>query len=416
MDEARRRIVHLDVPDFCTVLEESRNPEWKQRPLVLTGSGTRAVIQGVNTVARTEGLREGMPLEHARRLCRRLHAIAPDGLWYRQCHQSVLELLNRFSPQVEGPIPGRYFVDVTGTECLWGAADDLACRLEKELKHRTGLEGRVGLAANKLISQVAAHSVACGDLCRIFPGGEPSFLVPLPVTSLPGVGAVTASRLSEFNISKVGQLAAIPPGHLSVIFGKSAVRLAEFARGIDTTPVVPFHEVPRLTLVRNLDRWEIDRERLEGVLFQEVENAAWLLRVHNRRPRRISLEVRYVDGSSARHALGLPGRVLFMDRPLFHLVRPLLARSMERRVAIRRLVLECSDFEQPFYQMPLFPWEDPSRKRGMALQMAVDRIRRRFGRNAVSWGRTVPVDALSRNPEDFPGSDKPFVSVFSSEC
>jgi DNA polymerase-4 len=385
-----RHIAHLAIPDFYGALEEARHPELRGRPLALAEPGGRAVIQGVNAGARREGIHAGMPLAQARRSCRRLQVLAPDLRFYRRCSKHILEGLGRFSPLVEGTLWGHYFVDLTGTERLWGPSRDSACRLERELATREGMHACVGLAANKLVSQVAARCVPPGDLCDIFPGGEPAFLAPLPLTFLPGVGTVTVSRLVDLNIQRVGELAGIPRGLLVSVFGRAASRLLRLARGIDPAPVVPFRDAPRLSLVRDLDREEIRSAKLSAILWQLVEEAGWVLRRHQRYPGEFSLEMRYADGVTAHHREPLAPAIPPLDRPLFQAVGPALVRLTRRRVAVRRLVLEFSQFISPLRQMSLFPWEEVAVERESKLQQALDGMRRRFGRRAISWGRAAP--------------------------
>jgi DNA polymerase-4 len=382
-------IAHLDIPDFYATLEELRRPELKKRPLTLSEGGPRAVIQGVNSLARSEGLREGMVLGQARRLCRRLTALPPDLRFYREQHRQVIEELGRFSPLVEGTFPGRYFVDLTGTKRLWGPGTDAACRVERHLADRRALVARVGLGGNKLVSQVAASCIPPGDLGFVFPGGEQSFLAPLPVTSLPGVGLKTSSKLYDFNIQQVGQLAELPVETLAGVFGKTGNRLLRLARGIDPTPVIPFQYVPRLSFTRHLGRDEIDRERLEAELFAQAEEVGWALRTHNRTPARFTLEVRYADGVTAQAQRPLSPITTHVDTRLFLAFLQTYRKLVQRRVAIHRMVVELSDFSMPLRQMSLFPWEEVSSQDDLRLQDALDRIRRQFGRGAIAWGRTV---------------------------
>jgi DNA polymerase IV len=384
-----RHIAHLEIPDFYAALEELRRPELKERPLALSEQGPRAVVVGVNGIARSEGIREGMPFELARRMCRRLLALPPDLGFYREQHGDIVQELDRFSPLVEGTFPGRYFVDLTGTRRLWGPDTDVSCRMERELETQRGLSARVGLASNKLVSQVAASCVAPGDLSCIYPGWETSFLAPLPVVSLPGIGPKTASRLADFNIQQIGQLAVLSPEALSGVFGKTGLRLLKIARGIDITPVLPFQRVPRLNVVRNLDRDEIDRERLEGILFQQAEEAGWLLRTHNRYPGRFALEVRYADGNTVRSQQALSPITTQVDYRLFRAMRAAFDRTVKRRIAIRRIVLELSDFSMPLRQMSFFAWEEASLHSEKKLQEALDAIRLRFGRTIIQWGKAT---------------------------
>jgi len=260
--------------------------------------------------------------------------------------------------------------------------------MNRQLAAKERLEARIGLAANKLISQVAARCLPPGDLSCIFPGGETVFLAPLPVTALPGVGSKTSSRLLDFNIETIGQLAAISAGILAGVFGRMGSRLQQLAQGLDTTPVLPFRKIPQLSVVRTLGRDEIDRERLEALLFQQVEEAGWLLRRHNRYPGQLALEIRYADGVTVRHQHPLSPITAQVDQRLFRMARPAFDRLFRRRIAIRRLVLELSNFAMPARQLSLFPWEEATLVEDQKIQHAIDAIRHRFGRQAIVWGKT----------------------------
>jgi DNA polymerase IV len=387
--ERIRHIAHLNIRDFNASLEELRHPEFRKGPLVLAETRERAVIQGINAIARREGLREGMPVSQARRLCRRIRTIPLDLGFYREQHERLVQRFNHFSPLVEGPFLGRYFVDLTGTRRLWGAPPDVACRMERQLMMEVGLHARVGLAPNKLVSQVASSCIHPGDLSCIFPGWETAFLAPLPVTSLPGVGSKTAQHLADLNISRIGQLASLPAGALAGVFGKLGLRLLRIARGIDPAPVVPFQRIPRMNLVRHLDRDEIDRDRLEGILFEQVEEAGWELRCYNRYPGKLAVEIRYADGGAARLERALDPITAQIDQKLFQTARPIFRQVFQRRVAVRCLVLELSDFSMPGRQLALFPWEEAGFNGEQKLQQALDALRRRFGRRTVVWGRAL---------------------------
>ena len=384
-----RNIAYLGIPDFFTAAEELRRPELKRRPLVLAQSGERAVIQGVNSNARKEGIQEGMPLCRARRLCRRIHVMPPDFYHYREKHRDIVRELGFFSPLAEGSHPGSYFIDITGTRRLWGPEPDLACRMEKELYGKMGLRARIGLASNKLVSQVAANCIDPGDLGFIFPGKEESFLAPLPVNFLPGVGEVTASKLSDFNVLEIGKLASLPLDMLAAVFGRSAERLLKIAKGLDSSPVLPAQQAPRVSVTKILDRDEIDNGRLESVLFQLVEEAGWDLRRYNRCPGTFRLEIRYADGVSVdiRRRI-FPGSVQ-ADRLFFRSVLPVFYQLFRRRMAVRRLVLEFSDLRMPFSQLSIFTWEQKTSSKDCNLQKVLDSIRMKFGKGIIAWGRVA---------------------------
>jgi DNA polymerase IV len=382
-----RQIVHLSLPDFCTRLEEIRQPKLGRRPLSLAHSRVGAIIHGVNESARSEGIREGMPLSHAKRLCRRLESLPPDLPFYRGQHDRLLHDLDRFSPLIEGISLGSYFLDLTGTRRLFGPPPDAAARIASEVAARVALPPRIGLASNKLVSQVAAGCMPKGNLSFILSGWETSFLYPLPVTALPGVGEKTSARLGDFNIQKIGQLAAISVEALFQVFGKGGGRLSKMAQGIDPSPVVPLEKTSRLSLARNLARGEVDLELLQAVLLDLVEDAGCSLRASNRYPERFSLEVYYADGASGRVRQSLPPHAAHLDRRLFDALSRGLDQLVRRRVAIQRLTVDFTGFAVPIRQLSLFPWEDSALERDRHVQDALNEIRLRFGRQSILWGR-----------------------------
>ncbi len=390
-----RNIIHLGIPDFYAALEEQRRPELKKRPLVLAEPGARSVIQGVNRIARNEGIDEGMSLNQAHRLCRRIQVIPSDYYYYREKHQEIIGDFGRFSPLVEGSHPGGCFIDITGTRRLWGPEPDIACRIEKEMAGKWGLHARIGLAANKLVSQVAANCIPPGDLSFIFPGSEESFLSPLPVDLLPGVGRVTTSRLHGFNIQLISQLASFPREMLAGVFGRTADRLLRMAKGIDPAPVLALQQTQRLLLAKIMDRDEIDAERLEAVLFQQIEEAGWNLRRSNRCPGNFRLEIRYADGVSAEARRRIWPGAAHADRLLFRMILPVFHQLFQRRIALRRIILEFSDLVIPFRQLSLFPWEKHSSPEEENLQSILDSIRNRFGKKIITWGKTARLEKLN---------------------
>ncbi len=381
-----RNIVHIGISNFCAAVEELRRPELKKRPLVLAEPGDRSVIQGVNGIARKEGLFEGMPLSRARRICRRIQVVPSDYYYYRERHREIVREFARFSPLVEGTSPGGYFIDITGTRRLWGPGPDTACLMEKEIAGQMGLHAHIGLASNKLVSQVAANCADAGDLSFIFPGNEEPFLAPLPLHLLPGVGQVTLSRLAGFNVQKIGQLASFSLDMLSGVFGGTAGRLLKISRGIDPAPVLPSRKTKRFSLAKVLDRDEIDLDLLESILFRQIEEAGWGLRRHNRRPGQLRLEIRYADGMSVEARKKLPPQVVESDRLLFRSILPLFHKLFCRRVAIRRIILEFSDLAMPLGQLSFFTWEKDPRQKDRILQTALDGIREKFGKQIISWG------------------------------
>jgi DNA polymerase-4 len=310
-----------------------------------------------------------------------------DSYHYRAKHLEIVRQFESCSPLVEGGLPGSCFIDISGTGRLFGPGPDLACRMERDLWEKIGLRARIGLASNKLVSQVAARCTDPGHLRFIFAGGEEPFLSPLPVDYLPGIGETTASKLAGFNILRIGQLASFPLDVLSAVFGRSAERLLRIAKGVDTSAVFVTKEVPRISVAKILKRDEIDPQRLESALFEQVEEAGWELRLHNRRPGVVRLEIRYADGVWEDTKRRLSPWDVVSDRSLFQSVLPALRRIFRRRVAVRRLIMEFSELAMSGRQLPLFTWENNRGSKERDLQEALDSMRKKFGKTIISWAR-----------------------------
>ena len=156
---------------------------------------------------------------------------------------------------------------------------------------------------------------------------------------------------------------------------------------MDPAPVLPTHQVPRVCITKILDRDEIDQERLESVLFQQVEEAGWNLRRHNRCPGNFRLEILYADGMSVETRRRIFSGSFQSDRFLFRSILTAFYQLFQRRVAVRRLVLEFSDLVMPFTQLSLFTWEKKTSSKERNLQKVLDAIRMKFGKRIIAWGK-----------------------------
>jgi DNA polymerase-4 len=253
------------------------------------------------------------------------------------------------------------------------------------------LDAAVGLASNKLVSRVASRVVKVRELCDVFPGLESSFLAPLAVNVLPGVGEVTTARLlAELNLQTVGELALISPGLLGAVFGPAGQRLRSMALGEDFSPVVTPRALPTLREEVQLPEDNNRRYRLLGFLYGLVESLGYRLRFQNCCPGELALAATYADGvqARAREQLVATGCEFQLDSVLYKAALRLFDRAVQRRLRIRRLALSVTNLQPPFGQLALFPWDDPGRHRETRLLQAVDEIRQRHGNGAVYYGRT----------------------------
>jgi DNA polymerase-4 len=387
-----REILHIDVRDFCIALERQRQPNLRDWPMVIAPGQGRTVVQAVSPEARQEGIQPGMVVARARRRCRRLTILPPDFSFYQQIQEKVITSLGMFSPLVEPVGWGHFFIDITGTRRLWGTLLDTADRMRRLVTRDFQLNAAVGLASNKLVSRVAARVIRIQELCDVFPGVESSFLAPLRVSLLPGVGEVTTNRLlAELNLQTAGELAHISPILLSQIFGAAGQRLRSMALGEDPSPVVTPKSVPVLREEVQLPEDENHRHRLLGYLYGLVEALGHRLRSQNRCPGELVLTATYADGvqARARERLAVAGCEFQLDSFLYQATLRLFTRAVQRRIRLRRLSLNVAHLQTPFDQLALFPWDDPGQGKEIKLLRAIDQIRQRYGNGAIHYGRTA---------------------------
>ena len=386
-----RSIIHLNVADFAVAVERTLDRRLQGRPVVIAPEGAaRAAVYDMSEEAYRCGVRKGMALRRALRRCRDIRVLPPHPDRYEQAMKDLLRRALPYSPLIEaGEGDGHLFIDVTGTSRLLGPPRDVAWRLRRNVRRDLRLDPVWSLAPNKLVAKVATRLVKPDGECVVAAGAEARFLGPLPLRLVPGIERDELSRFEELNLSRVSQAAGLTLEQLRVPFGRQAMLLYELVRGIDTSPVLPVgRKPPRLTADRDFGTDTNDPQVLQGALYQLVEIHGRKLRRRRRVARRVTVLLDYTDGvRCARQAAVRPASA--SDHRLFSAARRALQTAWTRRVRVRRLRLVCDRLIYPPAQRALFAAEETDEKKQAGLIEAVDTIRRRFGNEAVRFGRTL---------------------------
>ncbi|HET8948455.1 MAG TPA: DNA polymerase IV [Candidatus Polarisedimenticolia bacterium] len=379
-----RSVLCIDVPAFPVAVARVVEPGLRGRPVAVAPEGSaRALIVAASDEALREGVRAGMSVAAASRRCPGLILRPTDEALYRRAAAAVYGLLGGYTPLVEPSSLGRAYLDLTGTGRLFGYAPDAAARIRREIADRLRLRATVGVAVNKLVSRVAARVIRPDGLYDVFPGSEAVFLAPLPVLLLPGAAAVSKEvRFADLGIARVGDLVALTPAQARLAFGQSGERLRRQAQGLDETPVRPPSLQPSLDEEETLAEPTNASADLERVLFTLCERAGERLRRARAATCRLRVSLRHVDDVLVHDEAPLTSPAA-ADLVLFLAAAPLFNRARARRVAVRWIALRCLDLVRGERQMGLF---GPA-ARAEPLSEAMDRLRGRFGREAVAWGR-----------------------------
>jgi DNA polymerase-4 len=386
-----RSIIHLNIADFAVAVERAVDSRLKDRPVIIApGGAARAAVYDMSEEAYRMGIRKGMALRRAVRLCTDAKILPPHPDRYEHAMRSLLRQTLAYSPLIEtGEADGHLFVDVSGTTRLFGLPVDVAWRLRRQVRKELGLDPIWSVAPNKLVAKVATRLVKPDGEYVVGAGEEKSFLAPLPLILMPGIERDDLARLREFNLTQVSQITALGLEQLQVPFGVRARFLYETARGIDPSPVLPVgQKPPKVIADHEFGTDTNDIFTLESVLYSLVEQLGDKLRRRRRAARRIAVILDYSDGMRcARQLAARPATA--NDLTLFKLARRTLMLAWSRRVRIRHMRLICDRLTFPPAQLELFAAEQKQTQKRDNFVIAIDRIRRRFGNDAIQMGRVL---------------------------
>jgi DNA polymerase-4 len=384
------QIIHLDVPDFRVAVEEVRNPRLRHRPVaVALVSDTRSLIFSASEQARQNGIFSGMPLHKAYKNCSDLIVLPPNEDLYVRATHAMIKVFNEFSPVIEPRRYGHGYLDMTGNR-LFGPTVNAAFKAQREILHRLNLRAFAGVASNKLVSKVASSVAATRNnydaLCHVAPGEEEIFLSPLSIWHLPGVTRKVRARLFELNIKIIKELADISPHHLEMALGRTGLLLHQRAHGIDNSPVQPIKRAPEIIEQEKLAQDSNDVDLLRAAVFRLLARAVRKLRHINQQTTQLSLDAQYSDFKDAR----VHKRVHATDseNDLLSDVDELFERLFARRIRVRKLGLGLGALVPVPSQLSLFD-EHNQHPKIEALNKAMDKIRDKYGDNAVFYGRAA---------------------------
>src|SRR3984893_4086518 len=234
-----RKIIHVDMDAFYASVEPRDDPELRRKPVIVAWKGNRSVVCAASYEARAFGVRSAMPAVRAQRLCPDGVFVPPDFPRYRAVSKNVHEIFKRHTALIEPLSLDEAYLDVTENKTGLPTATLVARTIREQNRQELSLTASAGVAPNKFLAKLASDWRKPDGLFVIQPEDIDSFLLPLSVGRLPGVGKVTGEKLANLAIKTVGELRGLELSALEDKFGRYGVRLHELARGIDENPGVP---------------------------------------------------------------------------------------------------------------------------------------------------------------------------------
>ncbi len=378
---AYRAIAHLDLDAFYASVEENLDPSLREKP-VIVGGGERGVVSTANYIARRYGVHSAMPMRTARRLCPQAVVLPGNHRLYAAYSRRFKAILEEYSPLVEKVSIDEAYIDLTGTEGLFGPVTRTCRAIQRRVRDELDLGISVGLATNKLVAKVASDFRKPAGFTVVRPGEEASFLAPLPVEHLPGVGPSLLAQLRDRGVVTVGDLARVPENLLRLSFGEVGEVLARRARGEDPRQVTLRELIKSISRETTFDEDTTDTALLESTLLHLTEDVCRRLRRQKLEARTVTVKIRYSDfvTHTRSHTLRRP---LDVDEAFFKEVLQLFRTARERRYRIRLLGVGLSNLVPRSWQDDLFDQQLPLLR---DLDLKLDAIRGKYGRNAIRRG------------------------------
>jgi DNA polymerase IV len=387
-------VLHVDLDAFYASVEQLADPSLRGRPVVVGGLGARGVVAAASYEARGFGIHSAMPMARARRACPDAAFLAPRFDAYGDASRAVMTILRSYTPLVEPLALDEAFLDVHGARRLHGEPPEIAASIRERVNAETGLVASVGVANTKLLAKIASDVAKPDGLRVVEAGGELAFLHPLPVERLWGVGPATRRRLDRFGVRTIGDLAAVPEASLMSALGSAhGQHLHALAWNRDERGVDPEQQAKSIGHEETFATDVVERTILEREVVRLADRVASRLRSARAAARTVQLKIRYGDFRTITRSRTLADPTDLASE-LARTAAELLA-AVDIGGGVRLIGVAAQQLDrQPAVQGALAFDESTgsgaaNHERRDAIERGVDRVRARFGENAVRPARLV---------------------------
>jgi len=371
-----RVVLHLDLDTFFVSVERLRNSKLNGRPVIIGSLSDRGVVASCSYEARKYGVSSAMPMKLAMNLCPDAIVIRGDMELYSKYSNIVTEIIAERAPVYEKASIDEHYIDLTGMDRFFGCSR-WARELRRYIIKETGLPVSMGLSVNKTVSKIATGEAKPNGEKEVTKDIVTPFLDPLSIKKIPMIGQKTYQILRAMGISTIYTLRNIPPEMLERVMGKNGIEIWKRANGIDPTPVISYSEQKSISTEHTFDKDTTDIKTLNQKLVSMVENIAFELRSQEKLTSCVTVKIRYSNFDTYTIQKRIPYTAF--DHILISAAKELFERLWQRRMLIRLIGVRFSHLVRGVQQLDIF--DDTPEK--VNLYMAMDSLRKRFGRYAV---------------------------------
>lgn len=378
MEADKRQIVHIDLDTFFVSVERLQNSSLLGKPVIVGGLSDRGVVSACSYEAQHFGVHSAMPIRMARQLCPHAVFIRGDMDTYSRYSNVVTDIIAEAVPVYEKASIDEHYLDLTGMDRYFGTYQ-FTRELRQKIMRESGLPISFGLSVNKTVSKIATGEAKSGPERELYVQREQvkPFLNPLSIRKIPMLGPKTFNLLRNMGVAKIETLSQLPPDIMERVLGKNGIDLWRKANGIDPSPVERYYERKSIGSEQTFESDTTDLRQLNEWLVRMTEKLAFELRTRNKLTACVVVKIRYSDFDT--HTIQKRIAYTAFDHVLIREAKDLLQRLYTRRVLVRLLGVRFTHLVSGSQQLSLF--ED--RPEQVQLYQAMDRIRKRFGGDAV---------------------------------
>jgi len=381
-------IIHLDMDAFFASVEVREHPELAGLPVVVGGpSKSRGVVAAANYEARKFGIHSAMPMSQAVRLCPDVKVLPVNMSLYVSVSKQIHEIFNRYTPEIEPLSLDEAFLDVSGSVKLFGSAAEIARKIKQDIKQELQLVVSAGIAPNKFVAKIASDIDKPDGFVVVEEHNMQSFLDPLPVKRIWGVGKKTEQQLHNYGITRIKDLRTQAERWLIDRFGKQGNHIYRLANGLDKREVISDARAKSISSESTFVEDISDKEALIAYLSHLTEQVAARLREKDRKGKTVNIKIRYHDFTTIVRSKTLPESTNQTEK-IWQAVKSLfntaMAAGLSGRVAVRLLGVGVSGFVNDSTQQGDLFSEDAKHDE---LDEVTDEINHRFGKLKIHRGR-----------------------------
>ncbi len=385
----KRIILHVDLDAFFASVEQRDHPHLRGKPVVIgadpKGGRGRGVVSTCSYEARKFGIHSAMPVSKAYQLCPTAIFISPNSQKYSEASRAVFKIFYDFTPHIEGLSIDEAFLDMTSSAHLFGGAVPAAACLKERIRQEVGLIASVGIAPVKFVAKIASDLSKPDGLLAVAEGEVETFLQPLKIERLWGVGPKSAEDLHRLGIQTIGDLAQMSREQLHSHFGEHGEHFFNLSHGIDTRDVVEQNDIKSVSHEHTFDKDTSDCEEILERMLDLSEQVSRRLRKYSLKGKTITVKIRLHGFETYTRAQTWGERTNFSD-VIYATAKELFQKFFKSGMKIRLIGVRVNNFADDYMQESLFSY--PVNERREKIHSVVDVIKNKFGEDAIGRGKS----------------------------